>query len=194
MRAVWLVSLVAAAALACSSLHGTTPGGGDDAGSTNHDVGQGGGNGGNGNDGSSSSSAPDGGAGGERANCSNASDTCICSADSSGNGAPCSAGSLGVDASAVLCCADPNYPSLGSCTCQWIGCTASNGDCTCGPGNGHPGGSCASSSWTCCIQSSAPGCLCASIACQDGYSPLGSACQISDLTCPGAQHAVTSCN
>lgn len=119
--------------------------------------------------------------------------TCSCSTGGLGNSQPCSPSSIGVDTSSVVCCADPSYPSSGSCMCNWIGCTTSNGTCICGPGNGTPGGSCESGSWTCCLQTGATQCLCAPISCQNGFVPHGNACEISEITCSGAQHKVDSC-
>jgi hypothetical protein len=137
-------------------------------------------------------SSGDGGGGG--LSCENTNGTCRCTAMPPANGVACSPAALGVDAAAVICCADPGYPQNGSCMCQWIGCTTSNGVCLCGPGNGTPGGSCAASGWTCCLQTGAPECLCAATSCQVGFTPFGNACAISDIKCPGAQRAVASCN
>ncbi len=133
--------------------------------------------------------------GGSGLTCLSSGGNCSCTVNPPGNGQPCSPSSLGVDPSAVVCCADPSYPQTGMCTCFSIGCSTSNGDCICAPGNGQPGGSCEAGAWTCCVQTSAPGCLCASISCQVGYEPLDAGtCGPSDLLCGGAQRPRASCN
>jgi hypothetical protein len=126
--------------------------------------------------------------------CQSSNGMCTCAVNTPANGAPCSPASLGVEASNVVCCADPVYPASGSCTCQWIGCTMGNGNCICAPLNGTPGGSCAPGSWTCCLQSGASQCLCSALACQTGFTPFGNACGIGEVKCPGAQRKVSVCN
>jgi hypothetical protein len=126
--------------------------------------------------------------------CQSSNGMCTCAVNTPANGAPCSPASLGVEASNVVCCADPLFPASGSCTCQWIGCTTGNGNCICGPLNDKPGGSCPPGSWTCCIQNGASQCLCSALSCQTGFTPFGNSCGIGDVRCPGAQRKVAACN
>jgi hypothetical protein len=127
--------------------------------------------------------------------CGAAGGVCTCEVNPPhGNGQPCSSGSLGVDASDTVCCADSMYPSSGSCMCSWIGCATSGGTCICGPSNGTPGGSCAAAAWTCCIQTSEPECVCSSAPCVSGFGEAGNACAIADLKCGPTQHEVVACN
>lgn len=124
--------------------------------------------------------------------------SCACSRNQAGNGQACSAESLGVDPTAVLCCADPSYPNSGSCTCDWIGCTtdtSNSANCQCAPGNDKPGGSCApDDAWKCCRLTGSILCMCSAVDCIAGFEPMGNQCTISDLRCPGTKHQVTTCN
>lgn len=140
-------------------------------------------------------SSPTDGASSSEVECLSSNGSCTCATHTAQpNGAACSPEVLGVDGANVICCADPTFPANGSCTCQWIGCTQSSGNCICGPLNGTPGGSCAPSTYTCCIQQSASECVCANQACQTGFTENGNACAIHELKCAGAQRQVSACN
>jgi hypothetical protein len=119
---------------------------------------------------------------------------CVCQSQASG--AACGPNTLGVDPTSVHCCADSAWPARATaCTCQWFGCSTSNGSCVCGNGLGTPGGQCDNGgSWACCKQTAGSTCVCSSVGCQTGFEPMGSRCSsVFDIHCAPNQKEVTSC-
>ena len=154
-----------------------------------------------GSSGASGSSGTSGtsGSSGAAPNCFSVGPNCRCTVQSGGNNAACDAKSMGVLATAVICCADTNYPANGSsCMCSWIGCGAAGSSCLCGPGNAAPGGTCdkpGDPAWDCCTQTGAPECICGdSFACPSGFIDGGTTCNPGTVICAPGQSKVSACN
>jgi hypothetical protein len=143
-----------------------------------------------------SSSAQD--AGGPLLYCSHDVDLCVCRTtpfDASTAGRACNGAAFGGTPDQVSCCATPDWPSSGKCSCVPVACVgASTTSCTCAAAPLDQG-TLTSCTGTCCIDNqNGDNCACFPDPCPSGYTPIeGNSCTGAALRCPIGQLNVTAC-
>ncbi len=95
-----------------------------------------------------------------------------------------------------VCCANPDFPEQGSCSCEPWGCSETTAACRCVLGESWPATSCSAGFSTCCatlVSGRQTACVCHDLpSCNDGEVPV-TQCALESASCRSDEERRTGC-